>query len=107
MTLLGQSGFTKLARINHERACELADRLSALPGVELVTDAFFNEFTLRLPSDAAKVVQALADKGVLGGVPASRLYPKGEFNDLLLVAATETNTPEDFDALEAALKEVL
>ena len=26
---------------------------------------------------------------------------------ILLVAATETNTPEDFDAFEAALKEVL
>jgi glycine dehydrogenase subunit 1 len=107
MTLLGQSGFTKLARLNHERACELADRLSALPGVELVTDAFFNEFTLRLPGDAAKVIDALADKGVLGGVPASRLYPGKGHDDLLLVAATETNTPEDFDAFEAALKEVL
>ena len=106
-TLLGQAGISKLARLNHERACELADRLSALPGVDLVTDAFFNEFTLRLPGDAAKVVQALADKGVLGGVPASRLYPKGGLDDLLLVAATETNTPDDFDAFEAALKEVL
>lgn len=106
-TLLGQAGISKLARLNHERACELADRLSALPGVELVTDAFFNEFTLRLPGDAAKIVDALADKGVLGGVPASRLYPKGGLDDLLLVAATETNTPEDFDAFEAALKGVL
>jgi glycine dehydrogenase subunit 1 len=40
-------------------------------------------------------------------VPASRLYPGKGHDDLLLVAATETNTPEDFDALEAALKEVL
>jgi glycine dehydrogenase subunit 1 len=107
MTLLGQTGFTKLARLNHERACELADRLSALPGVELVTDVFFNEFTLKLSGDAAKIVDALADKGVLAGVPASRLYPGKGMDDLLLVAATETNTPEDFDAFEAALKEVL
>ncbi len=106
-TLLGQDGISKLARLNHERACELADRLSALPGVELVTDAFFNEFTLRLQKDAAGVVEALADKGVLGGVPASRLYPGKGLDDLLLVAATETNTDEDLDAFEAALKEVL
>ncbi|MCP2670805.1 aminomethyl-transferring glycine dehydrogenase subunit GcvPA [Maricaulaceae bacterium EIL42A08] len=106
-TLLGQDGVSKLARLNHERACELADRLSALPGVELVTDAFFNEFTLRLPKDAAGVVEALVDKGVLGGVPASRLYPGKGLDDLLLVAATETNTDEDLDAFEAALKEVL
>lgn len=106
-TILGQDGVSKLARLNHERACELADRLSALPGVELVTDAFFNEFTLRLPKDAAGVVEALVDKGVLGGVPASRLYPGKGLDDLLLVAATETNTDEDLDAFEAALKEVL
>lgn len=107
MTLLGQSGFTKLARLNHERACELADRLSALPGVELVTDTFFNEFTLRLPKPAAGVVDALAKKDILAGVPASRLYRGGEFDDLLIVAATETNTEADMAAFETALKEVL
>jgi len=107
MTLLGQAGFTKLARLNHERACELADRLSALPGVELVTDVFFNEFTLRLPKPAVGVVDALAKKDILAGVPASRLYRGGEFDDLLIVAATETNTEADLGALESALKEVL
>lgn len=106
-TLLGQAGLAKLARLNHERACELADRLSDLPGVELVTDAFFNEFTLRLPKDAASVVNALADKGVLAGVPASRLYPGKGLDNLLLVAATETNTDEDVAAFEVGLREVL
>ncbi|MFW6299719.1 MAG: aminomethyl-transferring glycine dehydrogenase subunit GcvPA [Oceanicaulis sp.] len=108
MTLLGQAGLTRLARLNHERACELADRLSAIEGVELVTDTFFNEFTLKLPVDAAKAVDQLAEKGVLAGVPASRLYGAGEsVDDLLIVAATETNTQDDFDALVAALGQEL
>jgi len=107
MTLLGDTGLKTMAQLSHERACELADRLSALEGVELVTDTFFNEFTLRLPKDAAEVVEALAQKGVLGGVPASRLYPGKGLDNLLLVAATETNTQGDLDAFEAALKEVL
>ena len=107
MTLLGQAGLSKLARLNHERACELADRLSGIDGVELVTDAFFNEFTVKLPKPAAAVVDALADKDILGGVPASRLYPDGEFDDLLIVAATETNTENDLAAFEAALKEAI
>lgn len=107
MTLLGDAGLKSMAQLSHERACELADRLSALEGVELVTDTFFNEFTLRLPKDAAEVVEALAQKGVLGGVPASRLYPGKGLDNLLLVAATETNTQGDLDAFEAALKEVL
>ena len=106
MTLLGERGITTLARLNHETACELADRLSAIEGVELVTDAFFNEFTLRLPKPAAQVVDELAKAGVLGGVPASRLYP-GKFEDLLIVAATETNTEDDIAVFEKALRGVL
>src|ERR1700753_3374874 len=49
LSLLGEEGFTRLARLNHAKASALADRLSAIPGVALVTPAFFNEFTVRLP----------------------------------------------------------
>ncbi|MEM7670817.1 MAG: glycine dehydrogenase, partial [Pseudomonadota bacterium] len=65
-----------------------------------------NEFTLRLPKPAAEVVDALADKDILGGVPLTRIQPDGDPN-LLLVAATETNDESDFAAFEAALTEVL
>ena len=104
MTLLGEEGLSRLARLNHARAVTLADRLAKLQGVELVTPAFFNEFTLRLPRPAAGVVDALAAKGILAGVPTSRL---GGAADLLIVAVTETATDDDFAALEAALKETL
>lgn len=106
MTLLGEKGLRQLARINHETACDLADRLTSLPGVELLTDSFFNEFSLKLPKPAAGVVDALVEKGVLGGVPASRLFP-GAMDDVLIVAATETNTEADLSAFADALKEVL
>ena len=49
MTLLGENGLRQLASLNHARAREAADRLGAIAGVELVNDAFFNEFTLKLP----------------------------------------------------------
>ena len=52
MTLLGEKGLRQLAMINHANAVELAEKLSALEGVELVTERFFNEFTLRLPKKA-------------------------------------------------------
>jgi glycine dehydrogenase subunit 1 len=108
MALLGEEGFSRLARANHARASGLADRLQAIPGVTLVTPAFFNEFTIRLPKPAAPVVEALAQRGILGGVPASRLLPnRPELRDLLIIAATETNTDEDCDALGAALAECL
>ena len=54
------------------------------------------------------MVDALAANGVLAGAPVSRLYP-GEpaLADLLLVAATETNSEADMDALCGALGEAL
>ena len=72
------------------------------------TGRFFNEFSLRLPCPAAPVVEALADKGILCGIPASRLYPdRAELANLLLVAATETVTEEDMNRLEQGLRETL
>jgi len=108
LALLGEAGLARLARLNHAAACNLADRLASLPGVSLVNDSFFNEFSLRLPVPAAQAVAALAEKGVLGGVAASRFYPeRDDLADLLLVAATETTTPEDIDIYGKALAEVL
>ena len=63
---------------------------------------------MRLPKPAAAVVDALAERGILGGVPASRLCPNDPaLANLLLLAATETTTDADMDSLIAALKEVL
>jgi glycine dehydrogenase subunit 1 len=108
LALLGEAGFTRLARLNHAQAVRLADRLAALPGVSLLTGCFFNEFTVRLRRPAAPVVEALARRGVLAGVPASRLWPgRPELADLLILAATETNTDEDMAALAQGLREVL
>jgi glycine dehydrogenase subunit 1 len=108
MSLLGEEGLTRLARINHAKASALADRLGAIAGVEVVTSAFFNEFTVKLPKPAAPIVETLAAKGVIAGVPVSRLLPKDKnVENLLILAATETNTDDDFQALANALKEVL
>jgi glycine dehydrogenase subunit 1 len=106
-TLLGEAGLVKLARLNHANAVKLADALEGVPGVEVLTKAFFNEFTIRIEGKAADVVEKLASKGVLGGVPASRLLPGAGVDDLIILANTEVNTDEDRAALVAALKEVL
>lgn len=108
LSLLGEDGLARLAQINHANAVILAERLDALPDIELVTDTFFNEFTVRLPRPAAPVVDELAAGGVLAGVPVSRLYPKQPaLENLLVVAVTETNTPADLDALVDALPKAL
>jgi glycine dehydrogenase subunit 1 len=108
LTLLGEAGFRRLAEINHATASRLADRLGSVPGVEVVNAAFFNELTLRLGQPATPVVETLAARGILAGVPAARLWPeRPELANLLLVAATETNTDDDIDALARALHEAL
>ncbi|WIM11980.1 aminomethyl-transferring glycine dehydrogenase subunit GcvPA [Enhydrobacter sp.] len=108
LTLLGEAGFRRLAELNHAKACELADRVSAVPGVQLVNESFFNEFTVRLPGPAAPVVEALAAKRILGGLPVSRLVPDDpSVANLLLLAATETATEHGMAPLVTALKEVL
>ena len=108
LSLLGEEGFSRLARLNHARAAMLADRLDAIPGAEVANDSFFNEFTLRLDRPAAEVVDELAGRGVLAGVPVSRLLPgEPEAAPFLLVAATETVDEGDIAALEAALREAL
>jgi glycine dehydrogenase subunit 1 len=107
MTLLGEKGLRQLAALNHARAGALAARLAAIPGVKLVNDGFFNEFTLELPVEARPAVHRMVEMGVLGGVSLGRLYPDAEgLKNGLVLAVTETATDEDHDALVAALTEI-
>ncbi|HWU96829.1 MAG TPA: aminomethyl-transferring glycine dehydrogenase subunit GcvPA [Sphingomonas sp.] len=108
MTLLGEKGLRQLAAINHAGASAAADRLARVPGVELVTPTFFNEFTLKLSKEARPVVRTLADQGILAGVSLGRLYPGAdELQNGLIVAVTETTTSEDVETFASALQEVL
>jgi glycine dehydrogenase subunit 1 len=108
LSLLGEAGLQRLARLNHVAAVKTADRLAKVPGVGVLNDGFFNEFTIRLPKPADAIVERLAERGLLGGVPLSRFYPdRPDLANLLLVAATELNTEDDMDRLAAGLKAVL
>lgn len=107
-SLLGEEGLSRLARLNHAKACQLADQLAAIDGVDVLNDTFFNEFTVKLSKPAADVVEALAARGILGGVPVSRLLPeRADLANMMLVSATECNSDADMTALTSALQEVL
>jgi glycine dehydrogenase subunit 1 len=107
LTLLGDAGLRRLARINHANAVALADRLAAVKGVDVLNETFFNEFTIKIPGDAARTVARMAEKGVLGGVPVSRLLPDKGLDDLILAASTEVNTDADRAAFAEALQGAL
>ncbi|MGI4948685.1 MAG: aminomethyl-transferring glycine dehydrogenase subunit GcvPA [Janthinobacterium lividum] len=108
MTLLGEAGLRRLAGINHAGAVRAAERLAQVPGVRLVNETFFNEFTLDLGQEARPIVRALAERGVLAGVSLGRLYPGEDgLENGLVVAVTETTTPQDVEALATALEAAL
>ncbi len=107
MTLLGETGLRRLAEANHARACQLAAALGQIPGVEILNDAFFNEFTLKLPKPAIPAVDVLARAGIMAGVPVARVLPGHGLDDLLLVAATEMVTESDIEMFKIALTEAV
>ncbi len=113
MTLLGEAGLHALGRAQPRHArSQLAERLGEGAGRRSCsTTRFFNEFTRQLcRSRRRPVVEALAERGH----PRRRAARRGSIptrgragRTLLLVAATETTTEDDIDALAAALEEVL
>ncbi len=107
MTLLGETGLSRLAQANHARACQLATALSDVPGVTVLNESFFNEFTVKLPKRAVPLVDAMAKAGIMAGVPVARLLPEEGLDDLVLVAATETVTESDIEMFATALTEAV
>ena len=108
MSLLGEAGLRRLARMNHSRAVALAEALDGVPGIARINKTFFNEMTVELPVPAAPVVDRLARQGIMAGVPVSRLTPDDpHVANLLVLAATELTTDDDIEALTAGLKEAL
>ena len=103
LSLLGETGLRQLAALNHAKARELRDAIAAVPGVEVLTPRFFNEFAIRVKGSAAGAVEALLADGVVAGVPFSRLDPSAGLDDILLVAATETTSTQDIQAFAQAL----
>ena len=78
-----------------------------VPGVEVLNETFFNEFTIRVRGDAGEILARMAERGVLCGVRASRLLPGAGLDDLIIIANTEVNTDEDRAAFVEALKSSL
>src|SRR5262245_59681580 len=107
MTLLGDAGLTRLARLNHEAASDLADALAGVKGVKVLTPRYFNEISFETPKPADQVLAALEKHDVIGGVRASRLFPGAGMDNVIVAATTECATPEDINAYAKALAEAL
>ena len=108
LTLLGEKGFKSLSRLNHESALNLKEKILKIPEVKLLNKSFFNEFTIELPIKGEVFVDRMAEKGVLAGIPVSRLINNNkELDNFVVVASTETNTEDDMNSYIEAANEVL
>ncbi|MBX7257653.1 MAG: aminomethyl-transferring glycine dehydrogenase subunit GcvPA [Candidatus Hydrogenedentes bacterium] len=102
LCLLGKEGLQEVARHCHAKAEYLKKKLKF---TTLLNKApTFNEFAVRLPRNAEEVVQAMAAKGFMAGIPL-RPLGEGDAGDLL-IAVTERRTRQQLDAFAEALEEV-
>jgi len=99
MSLLGFEGLRQVALRSQQNMAMLLAKLVALDGVErLYEGPHFHEVAVRLNKPVATVLDALAERDILGGY---------DLGDALLVCATETKSEADIDAFVAALGDIL
>ena len=77
LSLLGEAGLTRLARLNHATAVQAAERLAAIPGVRAGQSELFQR--VRAAAADARRRQSSRrwpGRGILAGVPVSRLLSR-------------------------------
>ena len=106
MSLLGAKGLAQVAATSMQRTQQLVDALTRVPGVRLAFDRpRFHEAVLLLDRPVKPVLEALARRGIIGGVDISARYPS--LGNALLVCATETRTVADIETYTQALAETM
>jgi glycine dehydrogenase subunit 1 len=102
---LGTSGLREVALRSARASRYLKETLLNLPTTRPVTTtATLREFAVRTEVPAATLVERLVDDGFLAGVPVGEGFEGTEFEDSLLVAATERRTRAEIDAFAAAFE---
>ena len=98
MATMGPDGMAEAANQCTAKAHYLAKALTAIDGVKLRYDApFFHEFLLDMPK-CKEIEQALAEKGILSGLP---------YADGMLWCVTEKVSKATLDEVVSVVKEVL
>jgi glycine dehydrogenase subunit 1 len=106
LSLVGKKGLAAVARLCYDKAHYAKERIKAIPDVKVMESSpTFNEFTVKLPVDAAECVGRMVELGFAAGFPVGRYYPGME--NYLLVAVTEKRTKYEIGRLAEALEAVL
>ena len=107
MAILGFEGLARVATACIKNTEALVQSLTDIDGISVgFTGPRFHEAVIRFANvDAQQVLQAMADKGILGGFYLGDYYP--ELADGILICATEMRTEEDLEMYKNTLLEVI
>ena len=98
LAAMGPEGLRQAAESSTSHAHYLAAELGKLDGFQLRSShQFFHEFLTECPIDAYELCDALAERGILGGLPV---------DGGILWCCTELNRKPQIDELVACVKEV-
>ena len=106
LSLLGKEGLKKVARLCVAKSNYAKEKFQSIPGVEIIdTGPTFNEFTVKLPMDAAEFVGQMIERGIAPGLPLGRFFTK--MSHYLLVAITEKRTKFEIAQLAETAEAVI
>ncbi|HIU34479.1 MAG TPA: aminomethyl-transferring glycine dehydrogenase subunit GcvPA [Candidatus Pullichristensenella excrementigallinarum] len=98
LAAMGPEGLRGVAEACHAKAAYLREQLAAA-GLEPVHGGeFFHEFLTQCPVAPEKLLDALKERGILGGLP---------LGEKILWCATEKNSRAEIDRLVAVVREVI
>ncbi|WP_439444234.1 aminomethyl-transferring glycine dehydrogenase subunit GcvPA [Listeria aquatica] len=95
MVALGQNGLPEMAKQNVDKAHYARKRFKDAGFEVLFSEAFFNEFVVKLDNPVSEVNEALLKHEIIGGYDLSMYYPK--YQNHMLVAVTEMRSKEEID----------
>ena len=103
METMGKKGLQEVAMQNAQKAAYAKDQIAAIEGYEIAfSSPTFNEFVVRSPKPADKVLTKVRiENGIVGGLALSKYY--SDRPNEFLVCVTETNTKKQIDLLVNAL----
>jgi glycine dehydrogenase subunit 1 len=106
LSLLGPEGLERVAQACAERTETLVRALTRIPGVAAAFAApRFHEAVLTLDRPAGPILEALAERGIAGGLDLEASHP--ELGHAMLVCATETKLDQDIDAYARAMSDAM
>ncbi len=106
LSLVGKQGLKDVAQLCLAKAEYAKSRFRAIPGVEVMeANPTFNEFTVRLPINAADLIGQAIERGIAPGLPLGRFYPA--MDNYMLVAVTEKRTRYEIGQLAETVEAIL